>query len=33
MVLFGRTEGDASVKALSIIFQINEKMFPIKISV
>lgn len=33
MVFVGRTEGDAWVKSLSIIFQINEKMFPIKISI
>lgn len=30
---FGRTEGDAWIKSFSIIFQINEKMFPIKISI
>lgn len=32
-VFVGGTEGDAWVKSLWIIFQINEKMFPIKISI
>ena len=32
-LLFGRTEGDAWAKALLITFQINKKMFPIKINI